>query len=1069
MSKKTIFLFLSFISWSFIWAQEKMVSGTVTEADSDMPLPGVSVQVKGTNEGVVTDFDGNYSISTNPAATLVFSFLGYTSQEIEINNRTTINVTLEVNTASLDEVVVVGFGEQKRENITGATSFVKMDEIVNDRPIVDATQALQGIAPGLQVVQNSGEPGDESTNINIRGFTSINGGSPLILINNVPGDINDVNPRDIESVSVLKDAAAASIYGARAAFGVVLITTKGAKRNQKVKLDYSTTTSISRPNDLPQKATTRQFVKALNDFGEQSYFMGQNVDRWLELLDVYENGDRSSLNLITDPISGETLPILFDEGNSNAWYQLADTDVVGDFIDHFGYSTIHNFTISGGGENLSFRVNTGYAYEDGVMVTNKDNYKKYNVNAYLDASITPKLKSTSNILFRSSIKSIPSAGYNQAQQLRMFTPTGWFDNGDGLYLPFDTPGNRVRYETPNKRDDDNLRLFEKLEWEPVKNLTLTGEYTFEKNYVYQVGIGNAQRYTNLVTYSPNQTEDDALRTSSIYRYYTNRLYNGLNLYGKYNLDIGQSNFKFLLGYNKEKETYEYFYGSRNSLIDPNTPTFNLATGENFKIRDAYHDWAVTGVFGRFNYSLLDRYFLEANIRYDGSSRFSKGSRFVWLPSFSAGWDISEEIFLKDVTFLSLLKPRASWGRIGNQQISDYYPSIPGYESYNVDWVNYDSGIKYVSFYAPNLISDSFTWEMVETTNFGIDAAFFKNRLNTSVDVYTRKTLGMLKAALPLPGVLGTDAPQENSADLETKGWEVQVGWKDKIGDFTYGLNVNVWDNHSVITKFDAAEKLIGSYYEGRNLGEIWGYVTDGYYSVDDFVPGTLNADLSGDNRQLKEGVVQIENAPTPYPGDIKYKDLNGDGIINYGNNTVDNPGDQKIIGNTTRRYQFGVNGNLGYKGFDLSFILSGVGKRDFWRGTSGDADIIWPYLSVFDNIYSNGLDYWTPDNQDAYYPRIYGNAQNGNLDSNYGQSRRVQTKYLSDESYLRIQNVTLGYSIDSSFLDSVGVDRFRVFIAGNNIWTFDNLPRGLDPDQGANPSGRYPIMAQYSAGFNITF
>lgn len=1074
---KNTLLLAAVLLASTISAQEITVTGTVTDTTTGTPIPGASVVQKGTSNGIATDFDGNYSITLPSNSILAFSSLGFLPQDIPVNGQTNINVSLQEDASLLDEVVVVGFGTQKRENVTGAASYVQLDKLLNDRPIVDATQALQGAAAGLQIVQSSGQPGDNSTSINIRGFTSINGGSPLVLINNVPGDLEDINPQDIASVSVLKDAAAASIYGARAAFGVILITTKTADRNQKVKFDYSLTTSISRAVDQPEKATTRQFVKALDTFGENAYFAGQNVDRWLELLDSYDN-DRSQLNLVSDPVTGQQYPIHFEEAG-NQFYPLSESGIIGDFIDNFGYSTIHNFTVSGGSEKIGYRLNTGYAFEDGVMVTDKDSFKKYNINALIDADITPSLTSTSNILFRSSIQSVPNARYDEALQLRMFDPTGFFDDGSGEVLPFASPGNIARFSVPTKRDDDNLRLFQRLEWKPFKGFSLTGEYTFEKNYINTVSNRNAQRYYSTFRFNPTQTEEDALRNSNLRKTQTNRIYNGLNLYSKYDLTIGNHAFNLLLGFNKEDEKRDVFSAFRNDLIDPDTPTFNLAQGENFSITDSAYEWAVLGYFSRLNYSLLDRYFIEANLRYDGSSRFAAGSRYALLPSFSIGWDISEEPFMENANFVSLFKPRASWGKIGNQEYrrpdnnaQEYYPSIPGYESFLSQWINLSNDQRYITFSPAQLVSDTFTWEEVVTKNIGLDAAFFKNRLNTSMDVYKRETLGMLKAALPLPAILGTDAPLQNDADLATTGWEVEIGWNDKIDDFSYGLSVNLFDNQSEITRFDTAEKLISQNYEGRKIGEIWGYVTEGYYTSSDFVEGTLNADLSGSNRQLKDGIVQIENAPVPYPGDIKYKDLDGDGVITDGNNTVDDSGDRKIIGNSTRRYQFGINGNMAYKGFDLSFVLSGVGKRDRWRAVSGDNDIIFPYPSGFDHIYAHQLDYWTPDNQDAFYPRIYGDASAGNIDSNYGRSRFVQTKYLSDESYLRIQNITLGYSLDSMVLDRMNINKLRVFVSGNNLVTFDKLQRGLDPDQSNSGGGvrtRYPILAQYSVGVNLSF
>ncbi|WP_420602248.1 SusC/RagA family TonB-linked outer membrane protein [Flagellimonas sp.] len=1090
LKTKLVFL-LSLAFCGSLFGQNIQVTGNVTDVETGMPIPGASVIEQGTTNGVAADFDGNYEITVPPNASLVISSIGFLSQTISLNGQTSINVSLSPDVSQLDEVVVVGFGTQKRENVTGAASYVQMDEIINDRPIIDATQALQGAAAGLQIVQSSGQPGDRSTSINIRGFTSINGGSPLILINNVPGDIEDLNPRDIESISVLKDAAASSIYGARAAFGVVLITTKSAGRNQKVSFSYDVTTSVSRAVDQPEKATTRQFVESLDTFGVNAYFAGQNVDRWIELLDLYDANQLSQLNLVTDPINNTTYPIHFEESSSQ-FYPLADSDIIDDFIKNFGYSTIHNFAVSGGGEKIGYRLSTGYSFEDGVMVTDKDSFKKYNINAQVDADITPKLTSTSNILFRSSIQSVPNAQYNQALQLRMYDPTGFFDDGTGDVLPFASPGNVVRFSVPTKRDEDNVRLFQRLEWKPFKDFSLTGEYTFEKKYINTVSVNNAQRYYSTFRFNPTVSEEDALRNSSLRKTQTNRIYNGFNIYGKYNLTLGDHNFNFLLGFNKEDEKQDSFSAFRNDLIDPDTPTFNLAQGENFTITDSFYDWAVVGYFGRLNYTLLDRYFIEANLRYDGSSRFAEGSRYAWLPSVSVGWDISEEPFMESADFISLLKPRASWGKIGNQEyrrpgtnVQEYYPSIPGYESFLSDWINLSTDQRFITFNPAQLVSDTFTWEEVVTKNLGIDANFFKNRLSTSFDIYTRETLGMLKAALPLPAILGTSAPLQNDADLETKGWDLEIGWNDKIGDFSYGINVNVFDSKSEITRFETADKFIGQFYEGHEIGEIWGYVTDGFYTADDFVEGTLNADLSGSNRQLKDGVPFVENSPVPYPGDIKYKDLDGDGLITDGNGTVapqfdDNgnliadtgPGDRKRIGNNTRRYQFGINGNAAYKGFDFSFVLSGVGKRDRWRATGADLDVIFPYPSVFDHIYANQLDFWTPDNQDAFYPRIYGDASTGNIDSNYARSRFVQTKYLSDESYLRIQNLTFGYSFNDNLLERLRLNKLRVFVSANNPFIFDNLQRGLDPDQQNNGAGirtRYPIMAQYSVGLNVSF
>lgn len=1057
-------------------AQQKTVKGTVTD-EFGVPLPGATITIQGSTKGTSTDFDGKYSLTVNDNDTLVVSYLGYVTQNVAVKGKKEINISLKDDVAALDEIVVVGFGTQKKSNVTGANSFVKMDKIIADRPITNAAESLQGVVSGLQVTVGSGQPGSEGVGLNVRGFTSLNGGAPLVLINNVPGSLSDINPQDIKSISVLKDAAASSIYGARAAFGVIVVTTKTAKKNQKLSITYNTTTSISNPSDLPRKATTKQFVRSLDFWGVNSYFAGQNVNDWLGYINQYEN-DPSQLNLVVDPISGETYPIHFDGGQ---YYPLADTDNFGDFIDTFGYSTIHNFTISGGSEKIIYRLNTGYSYQDGVMVTDKDSFKKYNVNALITADISDKITTSSNILFRSSIQSRPNARYANAVQARMFDPAGgYFDDGSGEILPFESPANIVRFSTPGRTEDDNLRFFQKINWKPFEDFSITGEYTYEKNYTTSRTINNGQRYYSTFRFNPNTSVANAQRNSRITRSQRNRVYHGFNMYAKYDFNIGEDhNFKALAGLNRENQKNEWFSARLSDLIDPlETPTLNLGFDEtNVGVADSFTDWAVIGYFARLNYNYKEKYFVEANVRYDGSSRFFKKDRYDILPSFSAGWNIAKENFMEDVDYVSMLKLRASYGVIGNQAISDNYPTIPGYEDFTTRWANLDNDQRYLSFTPAQLISNSFTWENVVSKNIGLDFGVLKNKLKGSFDYYIRETNGILGPGAQLPATLGAAAPLQNSRDLETKGWEFELGWNDRKGDVSYGVNFNIFDSKAHITRFDNTSKNIGqTYYPGFEIGSIWGYVTDGYYTVDDFVAGTLNADLSGDNRQVKAGVPLIENAPTPYPGDIKYKDLNGDGIINNGNNTAEpqldangqvvpgsGPGDRKIIGNSRKRYQFGVNGFVEYKNFDFSFVLSGVLKQDRWR----NSDLIFPYPSVFDNIYSHQLDYWTPDNQNAFYPRIYGNAAAGNLDSNYGLSRRVQTKYLSDESYLRIQNITLGYSVPADILKRVKLNKCRIFISGNNLFTFDNLPQGLDPDQGSN--GVYPIMRQISAGVNLSF
>ncbi len=1069
--KKTLLLFMALFSFSLLsFGQTRLIKGTVTEV-GDLGLPGVTILEKGTSNGTISDVNGVFQITvSNDTSVLVFSFIGMTTQEVSTTGKDVINVILDESTIGLEEVVAIGFGSQKKDNITGATSFVKMDEIIGDRPIVNSSQALQGISAGLQVVSTSGQPGNTNTSLNIRGFTSINGGSPLVLVDNVPMSLNDVNPRDIESVSVLKDAAASSIYGARAAFGVILITTKKAEKNQPIKFDFSTTNSFATPSELPEKATTREFVEALDDWGVYRYFANQQVDKWLGYLDQYD-ADPGQLEFIVDPVTNTPYSIVLDP-ESGIYYPLDDTDIIGDLLDNSGFSTINNFTMSGGSKAISYRINAGYSHENGILVTDNDTYNNFNLNAYLSADITKTFKSTTNIFYRSSVRTNPIGAYSSAIQLRMYDPIGYFELPDGEVLPFASPANQERYRIPTTVDTDNLRLFEKLDYSPIKDLTFTGEFTYQKGVSTTRATNNQYEFASTFKFVKNPTDPENTRYT---RGYSDFINYALNLYGKYDKSFNNHNFTLLLGFNQEKRIMESFSAYRKNLISVSTPGIDTAMGE-YGGNDSYGDWAVMGFFGRLNYNYKERYFFEANGRYDGSSKFAEGSRYGFFPSFSAGWNIARESFMESVDMITSLKIRGSWGEIGNQNTGDLYPTIPGYSTPEARWINLDTDLRYVTINPAQLVSPLLTWETVQTANLGLDAGFFRNRLGLSADIYSRKTLDMLIPGMELPATLGTEAPYANAADLQTKGWELELSWKDQKGEFNYGVSFNLSDNQSEITKFDNPAGLLSQYYVGRQIGEIWGYVTDGYYTVDDFVEGTLDADLSGPGRLLKDGVVQVENAPMPYPGDVKYVDLNGDGVINDGNNSLNpsynpetgevipntGPGDRKIIGNSTRRFQFGLNGYANYKNFDFSLMLYGVGKRD--QNLSGD--LLWPYQSQFDHIYKNQLDYWTPDNQNAYFPRIYGNP-NDNTGSNYGRSRYTQTKYLSNGSMLRIQNITLGYSLSNLILEKANISKLRFFVAGNNLFTFDNLPKGIDPDQSTN--GVYPIMRSFSVGLNLSF
>ncbi|SHI56193.1 TonB-linked outer membrane protein, SusC/RagA family [Arenibacter nanhaiticus] len=1036
-----------------IHAQERTITGVITDQSTDMPVPGVNVVVKGTSIGTASDFDGNYTIKVINDAVLVFSSLGYLPQEVDTKGKSTINVSLVEDAALLDEVVVVGFGTQKKANVTGATSSVDMEDILANRPVTNPIEAIQGAIPGLQITTNSGQPGASGLGINIRGTTSINGGGPLILMNNVPVSVDDINPQDVASITVLKDASATSIYGARAAFGVILITTKTPAKNQPIKFNYSSTFSFMYPEDIPDKASTYDFINAINDFGTNPFWTGQDIPSWVGFLEEYKEN-----------------PAAYPNGYAELGglrYPLADTDLMGEWINDLGFTQIHNFNFSGGSDKTSYRISAGYSDEDGIIVTRNDSFRKFNVNASLTTNLSDKLVATTNIIYRNSTRRTPLGSYSDAISFNSFTPaSGNYVFEDGTEVPYFTPANMERLKVAPKILNDNLRLFQKLDYAVTKGLNLVGEYTFEKKNLTRTTSDN-----QILTVNPERFVLNAVDPVNTFfrKENTQTNYNAFNLYGKYSIDLNKHSFNVLAGVNSEENSFETFISQRNNLINVDLPSLSGATGTQ-TTDDSYGEWSVLGYFGRLNYNFDEKYFLEVSGRYDGSSRFPEGKRFGFFPSFSGGWHLGRESFMQSIDFLSSLKLRGSWGEIGNQNTTSLYPAIPGLgitdfgDTGSVNWLNEETGSRYATLLLPNLVSTSFTWETVQTLNLGFDANFFRNRLAVNFDWFKRQTLDMLAPGAELPGILGANAPLENVADLESKGWEFAASWNDKIGEVNYNIGFSLSDNQSKITKFDNPAGLLGQYYVGQELGEIWGYTTDGYYTNDDFEAGTLNMDPSSPNYltggTLKEGIPRWEGR-NQNPGDIKYIDQNGDGIINFGNNTLSNPGDRSVIGNSTRRYQYGFFGNVTYKNFDFSFLANGVGKRDLYINNR----VRFPYIDEFSVVYQSQLDYWTPENTEGFFPRNY---PLGGV--NYGISRSTQTKYLVNGAYLRIKNLTLGYSIPQEILKKNKIDKLRIYIAGENLFSINDYPDGINTELAIQGSGGiYPYLKNYSIGLNLTF
>ena len=1046
---------------SDITQQDGVCKGVVKDNQGETVI-GASVVVKGSTNGTITGLDGDFTLNNVKRGDVIqISYIGYVSQEV-VWQGTPLNITLKEDSQTLEEVVVVGFGSQKKANLTGSVSQVKMDDVLGERPVTNVKNALQGSMPGL-MVSGGASPG-EAKSFNIRGTVSINGMNPLVLIDNVEGDIDLLNPEDIESVTVLKDAASSAIYGARAAAGVILITTKKAKKGEKFNLNYNANFGFQTSINSPKQASLDEYLRAYQAAGfSETYYAGNgSVSKWREYLAGYKE------NPAAYPTVGDGIYI----GEDGAPYYLNDKDVYKAFQET-SFMQTHNLTANGGTEKLRYRLSAGLTKEDGPLIESKDTYMRKNISSFISADITDWLTQEADFRYTVADRSEPMGSGDGIYCMNhiSFYPSGMMpgsvNTSVGKDLPLITPENQIRYNNPYLTDTDNTRIYLRTILRPIKGLELVGEYTYDRKNWQKSYYAKKWEYTTEQLGSNNSVTSDYLFKSE-----DHEDYNALNLYGTYNFSIKEDHmFKVMAGFNQERKQNSWISVQTHDMIAPSAPSFTSATGKIIP-QNSYSDYAIRGAFYRINYNYKDRYLFEVNGRYDGSSKFPKDDRFGFFPSFSVGWNIAREAWMeKALDYVSDLKLRASWGQIGNQNIGNYgyYSTMQPVGNSNY-WLKDGEFITYIS--TPGLVSNSFTWETVETLDIGFDASMFNSRLQVTFDWYQRTTRDMLIAGIQLPAVVGTSAPMRNAADMRTRGWEIAVNWRDQIGDWKYNVGFNLYDYKSKITKYSNNEdKLLSqNYYEGKTLGEIWGYVSDGFYTIDDFDgPGTW---------QLKDGVASLDGY-NPRPGDEKFVNLNDDrgtNEINSGLNTVDSPGDQKVIGNSTPRYNFGVNLGVSYKGFSLSAILQGTAKRDVWIGGmslfpfGGSAKAYYPVfynqtdywepMGSCDGQYTeNDREYWIAKNPDASLYRLYSNMQN------HGSNQRASTKYLQNGAYMRLKNITLAYTFPKALISKVSLSALKVFVSAENLATISSLPKGYDPER---LSWGYPFYRTLSFGLNVT-
>lgn len=1030
--------------------QQRKVIGTVIDTNGD-PVIGANVAVKGTTVGAITDIDGNFSLEVSGNVKLMVSYIGYVSQEIMTGTNNVLKIILKEDTQTLDEVVVVGYGTQKKVNLTGAVAAVDK-EVLESRPVSSVVSALQGTVPGL-TISASGAPGSTNT-IRLRGQGSLsNDGKtpPYILIDGVPADeevMLGLNPDDVENISVLKDAAASAIYGARAAFGVILITTKsGSGKKDKLEVNYSNNLDFAAFTVIPEMTNSIQFAKAYNEAYANAGKTGMFTDEW------FEKAQRK----IDDPSAPGT------EGYSNnplMWKRNFDSFDNVDWYNVYykpGYSAFqqkHTLSLSGTTEKINYYVSAGL--RDNVSNMRYGDWKntQYSGLARLNAKVTKWLDMGLNIRYANGITKEPTGNNDGTGTGIIFHniwrswPMTFLQAPDGHYnfqttVPWLIDGGTTTKTKETVVLTPSFRITPLKGW--VINFDFTANLDFNTTKADRQNIPEWQTdgTINQSTWNSRQKSTYASKAFSRTNYLT------YNLYTSYERQLGDHFISGMIGIQQEQSSYMYAKGTRKDLLFPSLPTMGLSGGDR-TVEDKESEWSTFGSFMRINYNYKDKYLVEVNGRYDASAKFRKGNRWGFFPSFSLGYNIAREEFWKPLEdYVNSMKIRLSYGKLGNQNVSSF-TFLPQMSSGTTDFII--GGLRPLYIQAPGLINSDLTWEKSQTFNVGIDAGFLANRLTFSLDAYNRKTYDMFGPSQKLPAVIGATIPKANNASLSTKGFEISLGWRDKIGDFNYDVTATLSDYQTKIVDYYNPTGIMSTWSEGRKLGEIWGYETDRYFTEDDFTK-----DEKG-NYILKEGIPNQNYIYSKWsPGDIKYVDQNNDGKIDIGANTLDDHGDKVLLGNSTPRFQYGINFGAQYKGFDLRVFFQGVGKRDVWT-----SDVtFWGFESrAQSNLTIQHLDYWTPENTDAYYPKPYLEGDK------HSKNTQTQSKYLLNGAYLRLKNIQLGYSIPSEWLRKISLTRARLYVSGENLLTFSNFPEFYDPEVYGKT---HPMQKHISFGVNVSF
>lgn len=1057
-------------------------TGTVVDRGGQ-PVIGATVMVKGTSNGTSTDLDGNFVINAPEGSTLEVMIIGYRTASAKAVPGGHLNIIMDEDVTLLEEVVVVGYGTTKKVNLTGAVDQVGADAFEN-RPVANASQMLMGAVPNLNISLSDGKP-NRSASYNVRGTTSIGaGGSALVLIDGVEGDPAMLNPNDIESVTVLKDAASSAIYGSRAPYGVVLITTKDpSKSTSKFSINYTGNVAFQQPTAVPDVVTDGYIYSSLfydawyNYRASEPTGINNTQDFSLVWLDEFKRRKEAG-NTLETTVNPDGKYVYY--GNED-YYDTIYQDVI--------TAQTHNISVSGKTDKISYFA-SGRIYDySGLFNFNPDTYRTMNLRSKATAEILPWLTFSENIEYTHDDYRVPTSWLSEGRGViwRSISdqghPSSPIFNPDGT-LTLSGARSIGGLVTGNNYKDRITKTFKTTSSLKARmfndKLRLNADYTFRSKDYTETQKSTAvpySAYEGVISYLGTPETDEWIKESLQLTSYS-----AVNAFAEYEDTFGEKHyFKALLGYNYEQQVYKSTYATRYGLLTPDVEHINFALGEQMTITSGGSKWRYAGAFFRLNYAYDERYLLEVNGRYDGTSKFPNNSQWGFFPSASVGYRISKEPWWHvNPMAVSNLKVRASFGELGNGNVDAYSYlekfSFSTMGTGNGDTARYLDGtalLRYTN--APSQIPDNIGWERSRTFDVGLDAGFLDGRISLTADYYVRKTMDMYTVGPTLPDTFGASSPKGNYADMSTYGFELSLSYNDSFNlgskPFNFGIKATLADYHSVIDRYNNDTKKLSDYYVGQTIGEIWGFTSYGLFQSQE----EIDAAFGGEG--YKNSLMQTSVNYITFPGDIKFEDLNDNHAIDKGSQTVDDPGDLRIIGNSEPRYLYSFSLNLDWNGIYASAFFQGVGKQDWYPSNESQ------FWGQYNRPYNQALkwmvgNYWTEDNKDAYLPRYTGYYA-----PFYKGTNNPNTRYLQNVAYIRLQNLQIGYNLPKRWTDKIKLSNVNIYFSGENLWTWSPLYRytkdwdvvtvtkGSDSDinDGRGDGFNYPTMRSFSFGISITY